>query len=100
MDECKPLPPSTHSSWDMHTLNQGLTLVHFSAQLKPLLWDRGSMQGLFRGCLAGVRGHVGCLGCAFVSEMAQVELRSGRVQAPALNPLAGPHILVSAHAAL
>jgi hypothetical protein len=29
---------------------QGLTLVHFSAQLKRILWDRGA----FRDCLGGV----------------------------------------------
>ena len=29
---------------------QGLTLVHFSAQLKRILWDRGA----FRGCFGGV----------------------------------------------
>ena len=30
--------------------NQGLTLVHFSAQLKRMLWDRCAI----RGCLGGV----------------------------------------------
>jgi hypothetical protein len=29
---------------------QGLTLVHFSAQLKRILWDKGA----FRGCLGDV----------------------------------------------
>ena len=29
---------------------QGLTLVHFSAQLKRIMWDRGA----FRGCVGGV----------------------------------------------
>jgi len=53
---------------------QGLTLVHFSAQLKRLLWSRGC-EGLFGGCL-GVEGGIrGCLGCVFLSETAQVELR-------------------------
>jgi len=33
---------------------QGLTLLHFSAQLKRFLWDRGCIQGLFRGSFAGV----------------------------------------------
>ena len=33
----------------------------------------------------GIRG---CLGCNFVSETAQVELKSGRVQAPAVNACA------------
>jgi hypothetical protein len=40
---------------------QGLTLVHFSAQRKRLLWDRGWIQRLFRGCLRGVRGYEGIL---------------------------------------
>jgi hypothetical protein len=37
-------------------VGQGLTLVHFSAQRKRIRWDRGCVQGLFRGCLVGVRG--------------------------------------------
>jgi hypothetical protein len=42
----------TRSSGMMHAAatTQGLTLVHFSAQLKRILWDRGA----FRGCLGGV----------------------------------------------
>ena len=36
---------------------QGLTLVHFLAQRKHLVWDRGCIQGVFRGCLGGVRGY-------------------------------------------
>jgi len=58
---------------------QGLTLVHFSAQLKRFLWHRGCIQGLCRGCLGGVRGYQGVSGVYFVSETAQVELKSGRV---------------------
>ena len=64
---------------------QGLTLVHFSAQLKRFLWDRGCIEGLLRGCFAGVQvesgGVGGCWGVRvyFVSETAQVELKSGRV---------------------
>jgi len=38
--------------------NQGLTLVHFSAQLKRFLWDRG----VFRDCLRGVSEVSGALG--------------------------------------
>ena len=52
--------------------SQGLTLVHFPAQLKRLLCDTGCSQGLFRGhlgvcrgvfrrCLGGVQGVVGGL---------------------------------------
>ena len=36
---------------------QGLTLVHFSAQLERILWHRGCIQGLSSGCLGGVRGY-------------------------------------------
>jgi len=37
---------------------QGLTLVHFSAQLERFLWDRGAR----RGCVARVKGVLrGCL---------------------------------------
>ena len=37
-------------------LDQGLTLVHFLAQCKSFLRDKGCMQGLFRGSLGGNRG--------------------------------------------
>jgi len=33
---------------------QGLTLLHFSAQRKRYLWDRGCIEGLFRVYFAGV----------------------------------------------
>jgi len=36
---------------------QRLTLVHFSAQRKRFLWERGCMCGLIRGCLRGIRGY-------------------------------------------
>jgi len=36
--------------------DQGLTLVHFSAQRKRILWKRGYNNGLFRGCAGGVMG--------------------------------------------
>jgi len=58
---------------------QGFTLVHFSAQRKRFLWDKGCIQGLPEGCLGGIRGYQGVLRVYFVSEQAQVELRSGRV---------------------
>ena len=47
------------------SLRQGLTLVHFSAQLERFLRDRGCTQGWFRGCLSGGRGHEGVfrVGC-------------------------------------
>jgi len=76
--------PRSHSSLmdDEVALRQGLTLVHFSAQLERILWDRGA----FRGCLEGVwqvsggfKEHEGMSMVYFVSETAQVELRTGRV---------------------
>jgi hypothetical protein len=44
---------SVHGTAHIHldiTARQGLTLVHFSAQRRRFLWDRGA----FRGCLGGV----------------------------------------------
>jgi len=38
---------------------QGLTLVHFSAQRKRFMWDRGCTQGLVRGCLGVYSGVLG-----------------------------------------
>jgi len=58
---------------------QGLTLVHFSAQRKRFLRDRGCMWGLLRGCSGTVRRYQGVIRVCFVSEMAQAELNSGRV---------------------
>jgi len=42
-----------------HAAGQGLTLVHFSAQLKRFMWDGGCIQGSRRGRLGGVRGYHG-----------------------------------------
>jgi hypothetical protein len=58
---------------------QGFTLVHFSAESKRFLLDRGCAQGLCRGCLGGVMGYQDVLRVDFVSETAQVELKRGRV---------------------
>jgi hypothetical protein len=68
--ECKPLPRDrdarplrglhltqeriTHLL-EEHARHQGLTLVHFPAQLKHFLWDRGCIEEVFMGCLAGVQ---------------------------------------------
>jgi len=57
MVQCAGTVTSTASYGMYITSKQGLTLVHFSAQLKRLPWDRGCTQGDFRGCLAGVRGY-------------------------------------------
>jgi len=43
------------------------------------VWDRGCLQGLFRGRLGGIRGFGGLFMVYLVSETAQVELKSGRV---------------------
>jgi hypothetical protein len=68
--------------WRSQTGWQGLTLVHFSAQLKRVLWDRGAV----RDCSGGVqevsgvnKEYQGVFRVYFVSETAQVELRSRRV---------------------
>ena len=61
---------------------QGLTLLHFSAQLERFVWNRGVRMGWCSSCEGGVWGLWGCLGCVgclLVSDTAQVELRSGRV---------------------
>jgi len=57
----------------------GRGLHSFTAQHKRFLWDRGSVWGVFRGCLGGVREYLGVCRVCFVAEMARVELKSGRV---------------------
>ena len=57
-------------------VGQGLTLVHFSAQLERFLWDRGCAYGSCSPRQVGVRGCLKCVGCYFVSDMAQVQLKS------------------------
>ena len=74
-----PRPASGFISSSSVTRQQGLTLVHFSAQLERSVWDRGCAQGLCSPCQGGVRRCLGCVGCFLVSDTAQVELRSGRV---------------------
>ena len=58
---------------------QGLALVHFSAQLKRFMRDRGYIEGLSGGCVGCVRGYCGVSRVYFASEAAQVELKSGRI---------------------
>ena len=58
---------------------QGLTLVHFLTQCKRFLRDRLWIQGLCRACVRGVMGFKGVSSVYFAAEMAQVELKSGRV---------------------
>jgi hypothetical protein len=46
-------------------VSQGLTLVHFSAQLKRILSDRGAFRdclGVFRRCQGILRSIRGCSG--------------------------------------
>ena len=62
---------------------QGLTLVHFSAQLKHFLLGRGCIQRLFEGCSGDFSGYCGVCRVYIVSETAKVQLGSGRVKAPA-----------------
>ena len=71
-------PPRRRDGADA-AAHQGLTLVHFSTQRKRFLWDRGSIEGLFRGCLVALRGYSGVFRVYFVLERAQVEPKSGRV---------------------
>jgi len=41
--------------------NQGHTLVHYSAQCKRFLWDRGGIYGLLTVCEGGAEGCAGCI---------------------------------------
>jgi hypothetical protein len=44
----------------------GLTLVHFSAQRKRCLWDRGCIEVLYKGCeglSGGMSEYMGCILC-------------------------------------
>jgi hypothetical protein len=60
---------------------QGLTLVHFPAQLERILWERGAFRGYLRDAQevsGGIQEYQGVFRVYFVSETAQVKLRSGR----------------------
>jgi len=65
------------------TNEQGLILVHLSAQRKRFLWSRGCIKGLFRGSVRGIRGYQGLCRVLCMLETTQVELKSRRAQAPA-----------------
>jgi hypothetical protein len=56
-DRHHPLPPPS---------GQGLTLVHFSAQVERFVCDRGCADGLCSPCEGGVRGCLGCWGFLWV----------------------------------
>ena len=42
---------------DVFSEQQGVTLCHFSAQLKRFLRNRGYISGLSKGCVGCVRGY-------------------------------------------
>jgi len=76
------MPPTFRCDGTSLPNDQGLTLVHFSAQLEQILSDRGAFRDCLGGVwevLGGVEEHQGVFRVYFVSETAQVELRSGRV---------------------
>jgi hypothetical protein len=60
---------------------EGRGLHSFTVELdvSPSVWDRGAPTGYLGGVYEVSEGVRGCAGCAFVSETAQVKLRSGRV---------------------
>ena len=72
------LPPH-HAPAAQGVTHHAGAYTRISAERKRLLWDRGCIQGLFRGCLGCVKGHYVVFRVYFVSETAQVELKSGRV---------------------
>jgi len=66
----------------MHAADQGLTLVHFSAQRKRILCDRGAFKdhvGGVQEVSRDIKDYHGVSRVYFVSETAQVELRCGLV---------------------
>ena len=84
MDERKPLPAMRLECRPMNrklveSPTQGLTLVHFSAQLKRVQWDRGAFRGSLGGIFDMSGGIRGVCRVHFMSETAQVGVRSGRV---------------------
>jgi len=89
VSECEPLlpwpaPGCVSSPWCSRW--PGLTLVHFSAHCKRCVWHRGCIKGLLRRCFRGFGRYQGVSMVYFVSDPAQVELKSGRVEAPARWP--------------
>ena len=62
-------------------VGRAFALVHFLTfgLTKRFVWDRGCVWVLLGGCLLGVRGYDGMYRVHFVSESAQIELKSGRV---------------------
>ena len=54
--ECKSLP-GIHPLGPLvpaAAVQQGLTLVQFPAHRKRIVWDRGCIEGVLRGCCGGV----------------------------------------------
>jgi hypothetical protein len=62
-------------SIDASFRGSGLHSSTFQLNLSAFCGIRGAR----RGCVARVKGCLGCVGCFLVSDTAQVELRSGRV---------------------
>jgi hypothetical protein len=58
---------------------RGLHSFTFQLNLSAFCGIGGAWRGYLRGVHEVLGGIMECLGCAFVSETAQVELRSGRV---------------------
>jgi hypothetical protein len=58
---------------------RGLHSFTFQLNVSASYGIGGAFRGYFGGVYEVSGGVRGCLGCAFVSETAQVELRSGRV---------------------
>ena len=100
MDECKPLPSCICRVCTMvrvpraavlprpsqHRKVPGAYTLPLSAKFQRFLRNRGCVDRLLSGCLGGVKGYEGVIRVRFVSGWAQVELRNGRVSAPARCP--------------
>jgi hypothetical protein len=71
--------PSTLGALGKLLGGRGLHSSTFRLNVNGFLWDRGCIQELFRGCLAGLRAYQGVFTIYMVSETAQVELKSARV---------------------
>jgi len=61
------------------TLGRGLHWSTFRLNVSVFCGIGGALRGCLRVFWGDTGGIRGCLGCVIVSDMAQVELRSGRV---------------------
>jgi hypothetical protein len=96
VNEYKPLPrgapPALPACTSLPPPTRGLHSSTFRLNVSAFCGIRGCIYELFFGCLAGGRGHQGVFRVYFVSETAQVEMKSGRVYAPAANPAAAANL--------